>query len=154
MTENEILQLSLDQVTSLWVIDSKIDFTEVGQESAKTGALHAKYLKIMAIHTTKLRESSRALAKIKNLRQSYYDGSIDQETEKKYGWKPFPYKVLKNDMDRFIEADEYVQKAQTMVARHEDIIEICKAIIKELGNRSYQLKAAVDWQRLMAGFNT
>jgi hypothetical protein len=154
MTENEILQLSLDTITSLWVSDSKIDFTEVGQESVKTGTLHAKYLKIMAIHTTKHREALRALAKIRNLRQSYYDGSIDRETEQKYNWKPFPYKVLKGDMERFLEGDEFVQKASAAVARHEDIIEICKSIIKELGNRSYQIKAAVDWQRLMAGFNT
>jgi hypothetical protein len=154
MTENEILQLTLDELTSLWVNDSKIDFTEVGQESVKTGTLHAKYLKIMAIHTTKHREALRAMAKIRNLRQSYYDGSIDKETEKKYNWKPFPYKVLKGDMERFMEGDEFVQKASSLVAKHEDIIEICKSIIKELGNRSYQLKAAVDWQRLMAGFNT
>lgn len=154
MTENEILQLTLDDLTTHWVEDSKIDFTEVGKESVRTGAIHAKYLKIMAIHTNKLRETARTLAKIKNLRQSYYDGSIDKETEQKYNWKPFPYKVLKGDMERFIEGDDFVQKAVAIVSKHEDIIETCKAIIKELGNRSYQLKAAVDWQRLMAGFST
>lgn len=153
MTEDEILELTAGAVSTLWEKDSKIDYTEVGQEAAKTGSLHAKYSKILFLHKGKLREMNAGAKKVRNIRQSYYDGSIDQETEKKYGWAPFPYKVLKNDIDRFLDADDFVQKAEANKAKHEDIVDLCSSIIKEISNRSYQLKSAVDWQKLMAGFN-
>jgi len=153
MTEDEIMKLTLNELTDHWTKDAKVDYNAIGEESLKTSALHSKYLKILALHGAKHREALRARAKIRQLRQAYYDGSIDQDTEEKYGWKPFPYKVLRTDMEKFLEADDIVQKAEIRVSRHEDMVETCKAIIKEIGNRSYQFKASVDWQRLMAGFN-
>ncbi len=154
MTQDEILSLTLDKLTDMWLEDTKFDYDEgLGEDVAGVSGLHAKYLKILYIHNQKHREASQASARVRQIRRTYYYGTIDQETEKKYGWTPFTYSVGKNDIDRFLDADEMVQKAETLRCKHEDIVEACKSIVKEIGNRGYQLKSAIDWKKFMAGLN-
>ena len=44
-----------------------------------------------------------------------------------------------------MDADEYEELL------HEEIVDVCNAILKELNNRAWELKSFIDWERFIQG---
>jgi len=149
----DIKNPSSEQVDALldeWKKDAKIDKLEPSNELKRIGSLHSKYLEILSAHRRAFKESSRTFAKLKRVKYEYYTGKMDQETLKKYNWNPFPY-TLKSDLSTYMESDADVLKAQRLMGIHEEIMDLCQSILKELGSRTYQLRDIISWERFIGG---
>ncbi len=88
--------------------------------------------------------------KWKKIKWEYYTGKLDDDELKKYGWEPFPF-VLKSDITTYLESDEDLNKYMAKKAIHEEIVEVCLAIMKELNSRTYQLRSWIDWEKFIQG---
>lgn len=156
LTRDQIVDMSLDNLVDAWSEDVRIDYSTSNLDEIilDVGVLHAKYLKIMVIHNDILHESEKALKRASSIRAAYYSGKISREEEKKYGWEPYQQILSGKQLTDVLDIDPILSAGQGKVTKHTDMVEACKLIIKEVGNRSYQLRSAIDWQKVRNGFST
>ena len=69
----------------------------------------------------------------------------------KLGWVPFPFKLLKNDIEAYIHADEEVIKNKFKIMMSEEKVNYLESIIKTLNNRNFLIKNAIDWRKFTSG---
>jgi len=143
-------QAQVDSLLEEWKKDSKMDRLEPSKELQRIGSLHSKYLTILSTHRRAFKESNRTFAKLKRIKYEYYSGRLDQEALKKYNWSPFPY-TLKADINIYMDSDPDVLNAKRVIEVHEEMVEACESIIKELNSRTFQLKDIITWERFISG---
>ena len=70
-----------------------------------------------------------------------------------YVEKPFDYKVLKSDLDKYLDSDDELIKCLTKVEYYQMMLDYLESIIKVILNRTYQIKNAIEWQRFIRGYD-
>ena len=129
----------LDELLEEWRKDSDIDRTEPGKALLDVPKLHSKYLNILSKHRLLAKEAEFKYNKWKKLKWEYYTGKLDDDDLQKYGCEPFPF-VLKSDINTYLESDDDLNKYLAAKAVHDEIVEVCGSILKELNSRTYQLR--------------
>lgn len=140
----------LEDLLEMWRKDSVIDRTEPGKELINIPQLHSKYLNILSRHRLLAKEAEFKYNKMKKIKWEYYTGKMDDDQLKQYGWEPFPY-ILKSDLTTYLESDEDLNKFLAQKTMHEEIVEVCQAILKELNSRTFQLRDFISWERFIQG---
>lgn len=139
-----------DELLNMWAKDSVIDRTEPGKELINIPQLHSKYLTILSNNRLLAKESDFKYNKIKKIKWEYYTGKLDDGQLKHYGWEPFPF-VLKSEINTYFDSDEDLNKALANKIIHEEVVEICQSILKELNSRTFQLRDFIQWERFIQG---
>ena len=140
----------LDDLLEMWRQDSDIDRTEPGKALLDIPKLHSKYLNILSKHRLLSKEAEFKYNKMKKLKWEYYTGKLDDDELKKHGWEPFPF-VLKSDITTYLESDEDLNKYLASKILHDEIVDVCGTILKELNSRTYQLRSFIDWEKFIQG---
>ena len=143
------MSLSLESIQEMWEKDAKIDRDNLHEESLNIPSLHAKYFDLYN-NIKLLRERSLTVDnKVRLERWNYYSGKSDPEV---YQAEPFPYKVREKDaIKRYMDADEKVQQSTLKIRYYDVMLTYLEDIIKQVGNRSYQLKNIIDWHNFRSG---
>lgn len=141
----------IDDILKEWDIDSKINTTELGNESTKIPQLHAKYYRWFVNERLTLR---RLEAKMKQLKLDKYEfftqGPNEESVDK--GWKlPPKGMILKQDIPMYMEADKDIIELSLKIGYQQEIVEFLESIIKSFQTRGYNIKTAVDWNRFING---
>jgi len=137
----EQLQIEADK-------DLKINDIELDLESLKTPQLHNKYLKHYTKFKLLLTRTEDELRIIKRDKWEYYTGKADPQV---YQLKPFNFKILKTDIDKYIEADEDIQKLTQKVAYLNTVVDFLDRTLRIIINRTYVIKNAIEWKRFTSG---
>lgn len=140
----------LDELLEMWAKDSVIDRTEPGKELINIPLLHSKYLTILSKHRMLSKEAEFKYNKMKKLKWEYYTGKLDDDALKKHGWEPFPY-ILKSDINTYLESDEDLNRFIAAKMMHDEVVDICQSIMKELNSRTFQLRDFIQWERFIQG---
>ena len=140
----------LDDVLQMWATDSIIDRTEPGKALIDIPKLHSKYLNILSSHRLLAKEAEFNFNKWRRLKWEYYTGKLDDDDLKRYGWDPFPY-TLKSDLNTYMDADDDINKIIAAKLLHEEVVNCCEAILKELHSRTFQLRSFIEWERFIQG---
>ena len=140
----------LDDLLVTWAKDSEIDRTEPGKALLDIPKLHSKYLNILSNHRLLVREAEFKYNRMRKIKWEYYTGKLDDDELKKHEWEPFPF-VLKSDITTYLDADEDMNRYLAQKLMHEEIVEVCNAILKELNSRTYQLRSFIDWEKFIQG---
>jgi hypothetical protein len=140
----------LEELLAMWAKDAEIDRTEPGKALLDIPKLHSKYLNILSSHRLAIRDAEFKYNRMKKIKWEYYTGKSDKDTLEKYGWEPFPF-TLKSDITTYLEADEDLNKYLAQKRMHEEIVEVCQSIMKELNNRAWELKSFIDWEKFIQG---
>ena len=67
----------IDEITEMWIADSKIDDVELDTESLKIPSLHAKYLKILYQQKLKLKSLIIKKKTLNRVLSEYYKGHLN-----------------------------------------------------------------------------
>jgi len=140
----------IDDLLEMWRQDCDIDKTEPDLELLNIPKLHSKYLNILSQHRMLSKQAEFKYNKMKKLKWEYYTGKLDDDQLKQYGWEPFPY-ILKSDLSTYLESDEDLNKHVASKAVHDEIVELCTTILKELNSRTFQLRDFISWQKFIQG---
>lgn len=140
----------IDELLEMWRQDADIDRTEPGKALLDIPKLHSKYLNILSRHRLLVKEAEFKYNKMKKVKWEYYTGKMDDDTLKHYGWEPFPF-ILKSDITTYLDSDEDLNKFLANKAMHEEIVDVCNAILKELNNRAWELRSFIDWEKFIQG---
>ncbi len=142
--------INLDKIQSMWQEDCKIDIDNMHEESIKVPQLHSKYHEILN-NLILLRTKAQKIQKsVRHERYEYYSGKADPEV---YQREPFPKKVRDKDaLIRYMDADERVSEANLKVEYYDVMINYTESILKQISNRTYQIKNSIEWHKFQAGF--
>ena len=140
----------LNDLLEMWRQDADIDRTEPGKALLDIPKLHSKYLNILSKHRLLAKESQFKYNKTKKLKWEYYTGKLDQDQLDKHGWQPFPF-VLKSELTTYLESDDDINKHIAQKIVHDEIVEVCSSILKELNSRTFQLRDFIAWERFIQG---
>ena len=140
--------MDLEQLQELADKDLKINDTELDLESLKTPQLHNKYLKHLTKFKLLLTRAEDEFTRIKRDKWGYYTGKADPAV---YQLKPFNLKILKQDIDKYIESDEEWIKANQKVKYLETIVDFLDRTLRQITNRTFTIKNAIDWRKFTSG---
>ena len=142
--------MNLDEIQSLWEEDAKIDPDNLHEESIKIPSLHAKYYKIYnnIVLLKKLEENKFKI--LKKEKWMYFSGKSDPEV---YIKQPFDYKVLRQDIDKYMDADEDILKSISKMEYYQTMLSYLDSILKTIMNRSYQIKNSIEFLKFISGTN-
>jgi hypothetical protein len=140
----------LDKVLEYWTKDSVIDETEPSREIIRVPVLHSKYLNIMSKHKIAGKKAFFDYSRMRKLKWEYYTGKMSEEELKELGWEPFRY-TLKSDISTYLEADNDLIRLLEKKVYHEEVVSVCEAILKELNNRTWELREHMQHERFIQG---
>ena len=143
--------MKFEEIQKLWSGDCEIDETELSQESVKIPQLHNKYLIIFLDERLRLRTMRFDHSKLLKVKREYFSGRMDATELEAYDWEPFQYKLLKADIQEYIDADDDIIEGKKKISLQEEKVDYLEAIVKGLSNRGYLIKNAIDWKRFTEG---
>lgn len=150
MSETTEEKNPIEELLNTWDQDSQMNPTEPGAELLRVPALHAKYVRIMSRHSLLSKKTDQDLVTLKRKKYDYYNGRMTQEELAQYGLKPFGF-VLKGEIKDYVDSDkEVLEKARKKLV-HDEMVKLCESILKELNNRTWQLRSYMDWERFIQG---
>ena len=142
--------MNLSEIQDQVKRDLKINDLELDIESLRIPSLHIKYLQFLTENSLKLEKANGELAVLKRNKWIYYTGKASEDVYKEKG--DFPLKLKTKDEERtFIEADEEIQKKKTEVEYYETVVDYLQEIVKQIGQRNFQIKNAIEWRKFEAG---
>jgi len=101
--------MDLEQLQDLADKKLKINDTELDLESLKTPQLHNEFLKHLTKFKLMLSRAETEYSVLKKDKWEYYTGKADAAV---YALKPFDLKILRTDIDKYLDADIDLQKAK------------------------------------------
>ena len=143
--------MKFEEIQKLWSGDCEIDETELSQESVKIPQLHNKYLILFHDERLRLRTMKFDHSKLLKVKREYYSGRMDETELEAYDWEPFQYKLLKADVQEYIDADDDIIEGKKKISLQGEKVDYLEAIVKGLSNRGYLIKNAIDWKRFTEG---
>jgi hypothetical protein len=96
----------------------------------------------------KLRNDMGELTRIK---YEYYTGKLDETTLKERGWEPFQLRVLKNDVDMYLEGDKDMNRLKGRIQLQEERVDYIESTVKAIANRGWLIRNAIDWKKFLGG---
>lgn len=143
--------MDIEEIEKMWAEDCKIDEANIANEAAKIPQLHSKYYKLYYRAVMKVNKLKSDLKVLEKDKTEYYNGTMAQEDLKERGWKPNPLKILRNDMDKYIQSDKDIIELCLKIDYYTGMAKFLEDIIKQLNNRNFQLKTIVDWLKFQNG---
>ena len=143
--------MKLEDIQLLWDKDSKINPSDLAAESLRVPDLHNKYYKIYINERLMLSKWESELKKLYKEKYEYYMGIMDEGDLKANGWEPFALKVLKADLPIYMEADVDLTNMTQRSSLQKEKVSFLEAVIKNLNNRGFLIKNAIDWNKFTNG---
>ena len=128
--------------------DLKINDTELDLESLKTPQLHNKYLKEYNNFKLLLSRAESDYKILKRVKWEYYTGKA---SPKVYQEKPFNLKIMKSDIDKYLESDEDIIKAKQKIDYLETVVNYLDRTLKIISGRDWQIRNSIEWRKFTSG---
>ena len=125
-----------------------IDDTELDLESLKTPQLHSQYLKTYSTYALMLKKAEGDYSKLHIKKWLFFTGKAEPE---EYKEKNFDLKVLRQDVDKFIDSDDEIIKLKQKIEYLKQICHYCESTLKQINNRTFQIKNAIEWKKFTMG---
>lgn len=143
--------MTLDQIMEEWRRDSQIDSTELDVESLRIPELHSKYMKIYFEERRKLKAYEFQSKDLYLKKYEYYNGKLSQEELDELGWQPFVKRLMKGEIDMYLDSDKDVITNNMKMANQKEKIEFCEDAIKNINQRNFQIRNAIEWRKFTQG---
>ena len=145
------MTFDLEKIQEMWEKDSKIDPDNLHTESLNIPSLHAKYHDIFNNLYLLRKRAEQQRKNIRHERYEYYSGKADPDI---YIENPFPKKIRDKDtMQKYLDADERLQQINLKIDYYETIMSYLESILKQISNRTYQIKNAIEWSKFVSGYS-
>ena len=134
----------------MWKKDSVIDTDLYCEESTKIPQLHMRYMEFFNTYALMKKEREIEMRRLIREKWLYYKGKAPSKVYKEM---PFDFKLTtKEEVNMFIQSDEDICKLQYKIDYIEQIINFLEGVLRQIGNRNFQIKNAIEWEKFKNGF--
>lgn len=142
--------MNINEIEIMWDEDCKIDPDNLHLESIKIPSLHSKYYQIYNnVSLLKKLEENKFIELQKN-KWLYYSGKADPEVYKE---TPFDHRVMKTDLDKYMNADSELIKSKTKIDYYQLMIKFLESIIKSIETRTFVIKNSIEFMKFTGGYS-
>ena len=143
--------MRFDDIRQMVEKDMVIDDSELDLESLKIPQLHNKYLNLFHDERILLRKLEVERRELIRDKWEFYSGKMSEEELTRRGWEPFQLKVLKQDLDMYIQSDSDVTKIDDRITLQKEKVDYLASIVKSISGRGWEIKNAIEWRRFTSG---
>jgi len=141
--------IDLETLQGMWHDDSKINPDNLHTESLNIPVLHSKYYDIYNTLMLLRKKAEQQRKNIRHERYEYFSGKADPEV---YINDPFPKKIRdKETMQKYLDADTKLSGVSLKIEYYEVMLRFIEEILKQITNRTYQIKNAIEFMRFSSG---
>jgi hypothetical protein len=140
MTYKEIQELAEQEL--------KIDRFKLGEEATRTPNILMRFLDIYRTEKVVLHKMVKKYNELRKDKWEYYSGKASDEV---YNEKPFDVKVLRQDLDLYLDADEELSELYLNIQTQKEKIFYLEKIIRGIEQREFSIKNAIAMLRWEAG---
>jgi hypothetical protein len=126
----------------------KIDRFKLGEESTRTPNILMRFLDIYRSEKILLHKMNKKFAELKKDKWEYYSGKAPEEI---YNEKPFDIKVLRQDLDLYLDADPDLSELDYNIQSQKEKIFCLEKILRGIEQREFSIKNAIQMIRFEAG---
>lgn len=145
--------MTIEEINKMWSQDCKIDEANLSREASKIPELHNKYYILYVKAGLKVKKLKSELVELEKAKMEYYNGSMDETELKQRGWKPNPLKILRQDVNKYIESDKDIINMSLNIDYHASIANYLEDIIRQVNNRNFIITNMIKWAAFQAGGN-
>jgi hypothetical protein len=142
MTSKRRIDGLRDEIMSQWETDCEIDESHLDTASLHSAKLHFKYMTHFSNVDRYLRQLYGKRRELDKELYEYYTGKSQ---------KPFPLKILKADVPKYLAADERWNELINEIGRAENLKETLAMILDEIKSRQWRIKNAIEWKKFIDG---
>jgi hypothetical protein len=142
--------MNINEIETMWEEDSILDPDNLHLESIKIPTLHSKYYKIYNNISLLKKIEENKLLELQKTKWLYYSGKANPEVYKE---NPFDHRVIKQDLDKYMSADEDLIKHNTKIQYYNLMLNFLESILKNIQNRTFIIKNSIEWSKFTAGFS-
>jgi Recombination, repair and ssDNA binding protein UvsY len=143
--------MTLDQIKSQAELDTIIDTNHLEEEASKIPQTHNKYLCMLLDEKVILENLESKYKILKRDKWLYYSGKLSEEELKQLGWEPFELNILKQDIDRFLEADADIILLSNKIFIQKEKINYIEGVIKIISNKIWNIRSSIEWIKFTQG---
>lgn len=148
-----LFSMKLEDIYEMWEIDAKYDDLNLDKDSLHISSLHAKYNRLLSETRSLLRNAFIQKKAQYNTLREYYLGNLNNPDDlDRVKRPPFLHKVLKNEVNNYIDSDQDLIKIDTRIALLEEKVDVIVEIMKCIHKRSFDIKHAIEWRKFTQGF--
>ena len=140
--------MTLDELKLQVKKDLEVDDETLDKQSYKNQELYAKYLDHKTNFELLLYKAKGDYKILFKDKWEYYGGKADAKI---YVTKPFDLKVLKTDLNIYIESDEEIIKLEHKIAYLETTIKYIDGVLRSIQSHGWDIKNAISWKQFEAG---
>ena len=143
--------MSTDDISEMWSKDCKIDESNLAGESKRIPELHNKYYTLYYKEALKVKKLRYDYKELELAKREWLDGSMAEEDLRERGWKPFQKKVIRQDIDKYLQADRDIINLSLKIDYHSTRANFLEDIIKTIHGRNFVIKNMVDILKFQHG---
>lgn len=133
--------MKLKEIQEMILSDSKVDMSDIAEESIKVIELHAKYLGFYQEEKKILILIEEEYRKLKLKKMEYYLGRAE---DKVYEENPLHLKIPRQDLDFYLDADEELCDLKRKVLVSQNKVDMLKGFVEQnLNQRSHHFRNAL-----------
>ena len=140
--------MNLNDLKLMCEKDVKIDSTDLDGYSISIPELANKYHQLAFDERKVLRYLQGEYNVLLQQRWLYYSGKASDDV---YEEEPFDLKVLKNDMDMFLNADKQIIDMKDRVGEQVDKINLIDETAKKIIAASFNISNTIKWKKFLSG---
>lgn len=143
--------MTVQEIHDMWKVDGEINGNELDRESNRIPQLHGKYLNFLSDERMTLKKMSYKLKQIELEKDEYYSGRMSTDKMTAKGLRPFPHKIMKSDIDKYIQADKEVIEFKLRMAEKQECVNVLESIIDQINKRTFVIGNAIKFLQFTNG---
>lgn len=140
--------MNIEEITQIINQDLTIDRMNLVDEASRTPNLFTKYIAIFQEEKLKLRSLKKKYYLIYKSRREFYMGTAPEED---YREEVNDRKVLRQDVEIWLDADVKLQNQKDRVEYQECVVDMLERTIKEINSRTFHIKEMIAMIRFESG---
>lgn len=140
--------MKLDDILADIKTDSVIDKVNLDYSSLLISELHSKWNRHLVTETLLLKKLINEKNKVLKDRTEYYLG---RKPDEYYVEEPLQLKIIQKDLPLYLDADDNLIEISNKVETQLIKVNVIENFIKELNQRSFNIKNAIDYMKFKNG---
>lgn len=140
--------MKMDEYRNIADVDLKLNLDEIDRKSVELPLIQGKWLKFFSDEALILKELKIRQREILRDRWLYYSGKADPDV---YRDEPLDLKILKTDMDIFLDSDKKVTDIQRRVELQQEKVNYIENVLKTLNNMQWNIRNAIEYLKFSHG---
>jgi hypothetical protein len=145
--------MRLEDIRAMVEKDLSLDETELDIESMRIPQIHGKYLNLLFDERLILKRHEADYSVMKRLKWEYYGGKMDQEQLDELGWEQFDLKILRQDLDKYLDSDTDLVEISMKVVYQKEKVSYLDSIVKAISSLQWNIRNAIEWKKFIHGAN-